>query len=96
MTLSLVSALGTLSASTPTFHAPFQVKDGDLPITVDACHAAPLYVDYDEDGRKELLVGQFGGGKLRIYRNKGTDDAPVFEGFTWFEAGGEIASIPSG
>ena len=94
------SILGGLTAlapsSTPVFAAPFQLRESQLPINVDGCHAAPLYVDFDEDGEKELLVGQFGGGKLRIYENSGTDAEPVFEGFSWLKAGDEVASVPAG
>ncbi len=37
----------------------------------------------------------FDEGKLRIYRNVGTNTAPVFDGFEYMRAGGEIASIPT-
>ncbi len=80
----------------PQFKAPFRVLDGGTPIHVDTCHAAPLYVDYDEDGRRELLVGQFGEGRVRIYKNRGSEENPRFEGFEWLKAGDEIASVPSG
>ncbi len=52
--------------------------------------------DWDGDGKPDLLVGQFGSGKLRFYRNRGTAAAPRFEGFEWVRAGGVEASIPAG
>lgn len=39
--------------------------------------------------------GTFDEGKLRIYRNVGTNAAPRFEAFRYMEAGGEDASIPT-
>ena len=39
--------------------------------------------------------GAFDEGKLRIYRNIGTNDDPKFDGFKYMEAGGEAASIPT-
>src|SRR5947207_322117 len=48
-----------------------QVKVGAKPITVDVGHSAPFLADLDGDGKAELLVGQFGEGKLRVYRNEG-------------------------
>jgi hypothetical protein len=39
--------------------------------------------------------GTFDEGKLRIYRNVGTNDSPRFDGFKYMEAGGEAASIPT-
>ena len=65
-------------------------------IDVDVGHAAPLMTDFDGDGLADLLVGQFGEGKLRVYKNVGTKKEPKFDGFTWFRAGEQDASIPSG
>jgi hypothetical protein len=76
--------------------APVQVLDGDKPIDVTTGHAAPAVFDINGDGRKDLIVGQFDGGKARIYRNKGTNGAPSFEGYTFLIAGGETASVPHG
>jgi len=38
---------------------------------------------------------EFSQGKLRIYRNIGSDTNPVFGGFTYLQAGGKDASIPT-
>ena len=66
------------------------------PFHVQIGHAAPYVYDYNEDGKKDLLVGQFGEGKCRIYLNQGTDAAPVFEDFTWLMAGDEPAKTDPG
>lgn len=58
-------------------------------------HAGPLVVDWDGDGRQDLLVGQFSEGKLRIHLNTG-DGAPVLGAPSWFEAGGKIGTVPTG
>lgn len=78
------------------FVEPFRVKAGDQYIDVDIGHAAPLFVDFDGDGLEDLLVGQFGEGKLRIYKNHGTKGNPIFKDFEWFKAGGELGTVPSG
>ncbi len=75
---------------------PEKVMDGKVAIDVDVGHAAPLVVDWDGDGKKDLLVGQFGEGKLRIYINKGTDTEPRFDGFTYLQVGGKDATVPTG
>jgi hypothetical protein len=75
---------------------PFRVLANGQPISVEVGHAAPLMVDFDGDGVRDLLVGQFGQGKLRIYRNVGTDTAPEFSQFAWFQAGGADGKVPSG
>ena len=76
--------------------APFRVADSAGFIDVDVGHAAPLMTDFDGDGLADLLAGQFGEGKLRVYKNVGTKKEPKFDGFTWFRAGEQDASIPSG
>jgi hypothetical protein len=73
---------------------PVLLQDGKGPIDVEVGHATPYVVDWDGDGKKDLLVGQFGDGKLRIYLNKGTDAEPKFDGFTYLQAGGKDASVP--
>lgn len=75
---------------------PFLAMAKGGPIKVDIGHAAPIFVDFDGDGLKDLLVGQFREGKLRIYKNVGTRSLPKFDGFRWFEAGGKIAQIEAG
>lgn len=57
-----------------------------------AGHAAPVYYDWDKDGRRDLLVGGF-SGRFRVYLNQGADDAPAFGGYNWIRANGEIAQL---
>lgn len=42
--------------------------------------AAPAVFDWDRDGKKDLLLGEFETGEcyLRVYRNEGSNDAPRF------------------
>jgi hypothetical protein len=51
--------------------------------------------DIDGDGLRDLLVGQYDHGRLRLYRNTGSNAAPVFEDFAWLKAGNELASVPT-
>ena len=73
---------------------PFLALAGDSPIDAASGHAAPLMVDWDGDGLADLLVGQFSGGRLRIYRNLGTVGAPRFEEFTWFQTEAGEGTVP--
>ena len=75
---------------------PIRIDSGGKPIDVEIGHAAPWIHDFDGDGRRDLLVGQFGQGKLRIYRNTGTNEKPAYDGFKFFEAGGAEATVPAG
>lgn len=78
------------------FHKPVRLKADGKWIDTDIGHAAPFVSDIDGDGKRDLLVGQFGGGKLKIYRNVGTDERPRYRKATWFRAGRGDGTVPSG
>ena len=75
---------------------PVKILAGGQPINVDIGHAAPFYGDIDGSGAPALLVGQFNGGKLRVYPNTGTARAPKFDAFTWFLDGQDGGKVPAG
>lgn len=78
------------------FQKPVRLEAAGEPIDTEVGHAAPYVYDFDRDGKRDLLVGQFGGGKLKIYRNLGTSEAPRFGEPEWFHAGGAVATVPAG
>ena len=93
----LVLALAAFASAQNNLEVPFPVKAGDKPIDVTVGHTAPCFVDWDGDRLPDLLVGQFGQGKLRIYRNTGKLGDPAFDAkYELFRAGGAEGTIPSG
>jgi hypothetical protein len=60
---------------------PIKIESAGAPIDVEIGHAAPFFADVTGDGNDDLLVGQFSGGKLRVYKNVGTAGKPRFDGF---------------
>jgi hypothetical protein len=88
MRSAVVFLLAGLTWAGPDLQPPFAVQSGGEPINVEIGHAAPFVADWDGDGVRDLLVGQFGDGRLRIYRNVGTNKEPAFQGFTLF--GGKV------
>ncbi|MBN2182654.1 MAG: VCBS repeat-containing protein [Sedimentisphaerales bacterium] len=75
---------------------PVRLEAAGKPIDTDVGHAAPFVCDFDGDGVKDLLVGQFGGGALWIYRNEGTNSQPKLAAGVKFKDGKEDGCVPSG
>jgi hypothetical protein len=49
---------------------------------------SPFVFDWNGDGKKDLLIGQFTEGRVRFYANTGTNNYPAFSGFTYLQADG--------
>jgi hypothetical protein len=75
---------------------PVRVEAAGKPIDTDVGHAAPFMADFDGDGVKDLLVGQFGEGTLWVYRNVGTNDRPKFAAGVKFKNGNPEGRVPTG
>lgn len=80
---------------TPRFASPELVKDAGVPIDVGN-YGSPAMYDWNLDGAKDLILGQFTQGKIRLYLNTGPDSAPEFDGYTFFKSGGSDITLPSG
>lgn len=61
----------------PLFAAPVALQVGGKDFVAPGGDASPWVVDWDGDGKKDLLVGA-GDGSVLLLRNTGTDAAPVF------------------
>lgn len=94
ITLALALLLPAL-ATIPRFQESVLVEDAGVTIDV-GYYAAPQMFDWNGDGSKDLVLGQFGAGNIRFYPNVGDDSAPVFRGFEFMRAGGVNITLPSG
>jgi hypothetical protein len=80
---------------TPRFTGPELINDNGTPIDV-GYYGAPTMYDWNRDGAKDLVLGQFDLGKVRLYLNQGPDTTPAFNGYTFFTSGGVDITLPYG
>jgi len=68
---------------------------GGVPTDIDVGHrAVPTVVDWNSDGKKDLLVGAF-DGRIHIFLNEGTDTAPVFNDVVYAQANSSTLYVPT-
>ena len=91
--LHLFALAGSLVvASAADFERPVRLKGGDAYVRVESPGwASPSLADIDGDGRKDLLVGQFNQGKIKVYKGLG---GGRFAAGEWLKAEGGVAEIP--
>jgi len=84
-------------AQVPVFDPPVAIEASGVPINVGTGgNASPFVVDWDGDGRQDLLLGQFSQGKVRFYANIGSNFDPEFGTFSYLQADGADISVSSG
>jgi hypothetical protein len=96
MTERLLAALGLLCGSTlcsaAEFERPVRLKADGVAVRVESPgYAAPCWADVDGDGKKDLLVGQFNKGKIRVFKNLGEGKLAAGD---WLMAEGQVAEVP--
>jgi hypothetical protein len=91
--LSALLALGGAAIATGAeFQPPIRLMAGNEAVRVESPGwAAPCWADIDGDGKKDLLVGQFNQGKIRVYKNLGGGKLAAG---AWLKADGIDAEIP--
>lgn len=89
---ALLAGFGPAAGYAVEFERPVRLEASGEPIRVETPgYAAPCWADIDGDGKKDLLVGQFNGGKIRVYKNRGEGKLAAGE---WLEADGAVAQVP--
>ncbi len=93
LTAALI-ALAPVAGADDDLSKPTPVLFGKSQLDVEhSGHAAPFFGDFDGDGRKDLLVGEYYQGRLRIYANSGGKAEPEFADYTIFKDGDRSGCI---
>jgi len=89
---ALLPFCGAALCSAAEFERPVRLKAGGVAVRVESPgYAAPCWADVDGDGKKDLLVGQFNKGKIRVFKNLGEGN---LAGGVWLQAEGQVAEVP--
>lgn len=86
----------TKTSTSFAFQKPVRVQADGAPIKVDQPgYACPTVADVDEDGKLDLVVGQFDGGKMRFFKNV-SKESNGFElaAEQWIKTDGNVAEVP--
>ncbi len=62
-------------------------------------YSVPSYVDWDNDGILDLVVGEGSGtytGKVRVYLNTGSVSSPSFSTYSYAQSGGSDLTVTGG
>lgn len=92
LAVDVVPAKGAAHDDVVQFEKPVRLEAGGALVQVEAPgYAAPCWTDVDGDGHGDLVVGQFAGGKMKVYRG---DARGKLAAGTWLEADGKVAEVP--
>ena len=88
--------LNTGSDANPVFTTSVNLQAGGVAISLPSsgCGApAPWVCDYDNDGKRDLLVGDGAAGYVYFYRNTNTDANPILDTGVRLMAGASVLTV---
>ena len=89
---TILAGVGCALGSSDEFQPPIRLKADGVPVRVESPgYAAPCWADIDSDGKKDLLVGQYDMGMIRVYKNLGEGNLATEQ---WLMADGAPAEVP--
>ncbi|MGC1275864.1 MAG: FG-GAP-like repeat-containing protein [Planctomycetaceae bacterium] len=92
--LSLSATAEDAPKLSPDLQPPVRLEADGQPIDHGEAngHAGPCIFDVDGDGKRDLVVGDF-GGEFTLYKNVGTNERPRYESAGKLTAGDEPAKV---
>jgi len=91
----LLSGSFLIFAQAPRFNGPAYILDSGVQIDV-GYYGSPCVYDWNGDGKKDMIIGQFDNGYIRFYQNIGSDIEPQFSGYEFLYASGSQITLPYG
>ena len=95
VTLLLLIGVALSHAQAPLFENPILLNHEGVVIDVGN-YGSPFMYDWNRDNKKDLIVGQFDNGSVRLYLNTGEHLNPSFSSFSYLLAGGIPITLPFG
>jgi len=96
VTAVAVLVVGSVCFAAPVLQEGVRIEADGKPIDVAGGHLVPCAVDWNADGKKDLVAGQYAEGKVRVYLNGGTDAAPALKDSQYLRAGRKVISLATG
>jgi len=78
------------------FEPGTRIQANGVNMKVDTYASVPCVVDWNEDGKKDLLVGCFYSGNVYRFLNSGSNSAPVFTTGIMLQADGSVINVAYG
>lgn len=91
----LVLCAGIAFADMPGIVQGVKIQDGPIDLKLSSDTNATV-VDWNNDGLRDLLVGEFAGGYVTLFLNEGTNINPLFNGGAKVESNGSPISVSYG
>lgn len=92
LSLAVLVPFFATTATAAEFANPVRMQGGGKSVRVERPgYAAPCWADIDGDGKKDLLVGQFNGGKIQVFKNLGDNKLGAGD---WLKVDGKVAEVP--
>ncbi len=83
-------------AEVPKLQKGVKIEVAGEPIDIEVGHLVPSVADFNGDGNKDLIFGQFKEGRINFCPNTGTDTDPSFEEIIPLKTDGEPISLAAG
>jgi hypothetical protein len=99
-TILLIICVGSIPSlqgqQSIVFNAGTRIQTNGVDMMVDQRDSAPCIVDWNEDGKKDLLIGCWFNGNIHLFFNSGSNSTPIFTTSNKLQADGTELKVSFG